>query len=78
MDGNQDSDSDSECEAVEDTDRRPGWSVRVNQARRQKATTEISNKPGKDKVTGCQIKPFPEGLNPGARRNEWVYTGSSS
>lgn len=26
----------------------------------------------KDKVAGIHIKPFPEGLNPSARRNEWI------
>lgn len=28
--------------------------------------------PKKDKVGGMQLKPFPEGLNPSARRNEWI------
>lgn len=44
---------------------------RVNETPRQRLK-ELQRSPGRDKVAGIQIKQFPEGLNPSARRNEWI------
>lgn len=39
-----------------------------NNERRRRKRRET----GKDKVTGASLKEFPDGLNPSARRNEWI------
>lgn len=43
-----------------------------NEAQNKKNEPSKSEVTGKDKVSGAQLKSFPEGLNPSARRNEWI------
>lgn len=47
---------------------------RVNETSRpsRHRSRESQRSSGRDKVAGIQIKQFPEGLNPSARRNEWI------
>lgn len=69
----QESSSESESDEgnLATADREPGWSVRIGRAAPRVRASPAA--PIKDKITGAQIKAFPEGLNPSARRNEWSY-----
>lgn len=48
-------------------------SDRIEKSRNKKRRSRHDKPNKKDALSGAQVKPFPEGLDPSARRNEWLF-----